>query len=177
MTTIVPIKHFVLATNVSLPETVFWTVPAGKIAKVKFSSIVYGINSNTNTGEWGSSSIWINEGAEGVQNNATHRTYVWSGVKASGYRATQGGIMSAVGYTGSGNTSGSIQLSVDAEAHIKTSWGGATVNTHATTPSNWMPEVIMTEGEELRGEAYYQYGASGHWMAMRGLAYLEDIST
>jgi len=170
MTTIVPIKGFKFTSSSNMSEVDFWTCPDGKIAKVILSSVTHGLNANANNGYYGPSAVWVNEGDTG---DSAHRTYLSLMTKHSGNRSVQAGMENPMGFSGTGNTQ---PFSGGAAGWLPTlnGWNGSPFSTHTGTTNAWMPEIIMTEGEVIKGQAYYQSG--NHWLGIRGLAYLEDIT-
>jgi hypothetical protein len=171
MTTIVAIKGFEYTSSSNLGEVDFWTCPDGKIAKVILNSVSHGLNASTNTGYYGISAVWVDEGDDG---DTAHRTYLSALTKPSGHRTVQAGMENPMGFSGTGNTqpfSGGISGWMP---NIFNGWQGSVFSTQTSTTNAWMPEIIMTAGEVIKGQAYYQNGTQ--WLSIRGLAYLEDIN-
>jgi len=170
MTTIAAIKGFEYTSGSQLGVVDFWTCPAGKIAKVILSSVSHGLSANTNSGYYGPSAVWVMEGDHG---DTAHRTYLSALVKSSGQRTVQAGMVNPMGFSGTGNTQ-PFSGGISGWMPNITGWSGSVFNTQTSTTNGWMPEIIMTEGEVIQGQAYYQAGQ--HYLSIRGLAYLEDIT-
>jgi len=174
MTTIAVIKgyEYSSSSNIGYSSAAdFWTCPTGKIAKVILSSVSHGINRSQGASYVGTSAVWVNEGTTG---DRAHRTYLSALTLPSGSRTVQAGLENPSGYSGHGNTAQVETYFPSWLPMFENGWQGSPVS-HGTQYSGaWMPEIIMTEGEKITGQAYYQSGQ--HWLSIRGLAYLEDIS-